>query len=258
VALVHFASDADPEMQRAKENARATFRFFWREVEWEQLRIVPALDLSAVKVAFTDSGSATSRSAPVEEMWIGDLGFDGSAVRGRLLNAPNWLRTLREGDEVHASPSELSDWMYAIAGRVYGGFTVQVLRARMSQAQRREHDAAWGMEFGDPAKASIVPPECLGPDGSPAPEHPLAAAMLPKLEEFLRGDPEVVRGEDADGLALIHRLALSGNARGLALLLRYGVDVNQRTNAGLTPLSLARRLGWSDLARLLAERGAVA
>jgi hypothetical protein len=38
--------DSDPEMQRAYESARATFRFFWRELAWERRRIVPALDLA--------------------------------------------------------------------------------------------------------------------------------------------------------------------------------------------------------------------
>lgn len=42
-----FLSEAnDPEMQRAYESARASFRYFWREIAWERRRIVPALDLA--------------------------------------------------------------------------------------------------------------------------------------------------------------------------------------------------------------------
>jgi uncharacterized protein YegJ (DUF2314 family) len=46
--------DSDPEMQRAYESARATFRYFWREVAWERRRIIPALSLAAVKAPFSD------------------------------------------------------------------------------------------------------------------------------------------------------------------------------------------------------------
>jgi uncharacterized protein len=40
---VFMFDNSDPEMQRAYENARATFRYFWREIAWERRRIVPAL-----------------------------------------------------------------------------------------------------------------------------------------------------------------------------------------------------------------------
>ena len=43
---VFMFDDSDPEMQRAYESARATFRYFWREVAWERRRIIPGLDLA--------------------------------------------------------------------------------------------------------------------------------------------------------------------------------------------------------------------
>jgi len=55
--------DSDPEMQRAYENARANFRYFWREVAWERRRIVPALDLACVKAPFSD-GPQGNRTNP--------------------------------------------------------------------------------------------------------------------------------------------------------------------------------------------------
>ena len=38
---VYFFEDSDPEMQRAYEQARTTFKYFWREVAWERRRIRP-------------------------------------------------------------------------------------------------------------------------------------------------------------------------------------------------------------------------
>ena len=58
----------DPEMQHAYENARNTFRYFWREMAWERRRIVPALDMACVKAPFSDGEQAGD--------WGTDL-FDG-------------------------------------------------------------------------------------------------------------------------------------------------------------------------------------
>src|SRR5205807_192511 len=67
---VFMFDDSDPEMQRAYEKARATFRYFWREVAWERRRIVPALDLACVKAPFADGeGRPRSSDEPnVEQM----------------------------------------------------------------------------------------------------------------------------------------------------------------------------------------------
>src|SRR6516164_4392246 len=99
---VFMADNSDPEMQRAYENARATFRFFWREVNWERRRIVPALDLACVKAPFSDGeqGPRTKGNPGVEHMWLSEVDFDGRLVSGVLLNAPNWLKTVKEGDPV--------------------------------------------------------------------------------------------------------------------------------------------------------------
>ena len=69
---VFLSDNDDPEMQRAYENARATFRYFWREVAWERRRIVPALDLACVKAPFSDGeqGTHTKDTSEVEKMWL--------------------------------------------------------------------------------------------------------------------------------------------------------------------------------------------
>ena len=81
---VFFFDNDDPEMQRAYEQARATFRYFWREIAWEQRRIVPALDLACVKAPFSDPGEVDSEDdeAQVEQMWVSDVRFDGRLITG--------------------------------------------------------------------------------------------------------------------------------------------------------------------------------
>src|ERR1043165_2567294 len=90
---VFMFDNSDPEMQRAYERSRATFRYFWREMAWERRRIVPALDMAAVKAPFADPpGTLRPQGQPeVEHMWLGEVDFDGESVTGVLLNDPNWL-----------------------------------------------------------------------------------------------------------------------------------------------------------------------
>jgi uncharacterized protein len=48
-----------------------------------------------------------------------------------LLNAPNWLKTVKEGDSARIPLGEIGDWMYVISGEVFGAYTVNLLRSRM-------------------------------------------------------------------------------------------------------------------------------
>ena len=83
----------DPALDAAAERARATFGYLWREVTWEERRIVPALGSAAVKAAFADGDV-------VEHLWLVDLGFDGRTVpRSRFRGADDrypghWLSPL--------------------------------------------------------------------------------------------------------------------------------------------------------------------
>src|SRR6476646_8196498 len=101
---VFMADNSDPEMQQAYQNARACFRYFWREVAWERRRIVPALDLAYGKAPFSAGaqGAHTPGTPAVEHMWLSEVDFDGQVVSGVLMNAPNWLKTLRKGDDVRS------------------------------------------------------------------------------------------------------------------------------------------------------------
>src|SRR5690349_4024692 len=123
----------DPAMIEATESARQSFKYFWRELSWEYRRIVPGLDLTMVKLPFTD-GPRSDGNSEFEYMWIGEIDFDGETVSGKLLNSPNWLASVKEGDDVQVPFSQLSDWMMTSDGQAYGGFTVNCMRAQMGKS----------------------------------------------------------------------------------------------------------------------------
>lgn len=255
---ITMVDDDDPEMQAAYEQARSTFRYFWREVSWERRRIVPGLDLAAVKAPFSDGAQAAPKGNPsVEQMWMGDIDFDGRTVHGSLLNSPNWLRTVKAGDAVSIPLGRITDWMYAIGGEVYGAFTVQAIRAGMDPRERKEHDSAWGLSFGNPSKVRVVPegPNWFASGGADG-EHPMSEAMGPSLKEQLDGDPSMVRSRDERGWTFLHQLSLAGSAAAVRLLLEAGADPNAKAHDGTMPLQLARSLKWQRVIDLLTKHGA--
>lgn len=242
----------DPAMRRASEKARETFRYFWRENAWERRRIVPALEVSCVKAAFSDGDPSERRRdksdhPQVEQMWIGDVDFDGKAVSGTLLNSPNWLTSVKQGDTVVLPLAEISDWMYATEGKVYGAFTVQLLRSRMEKEELEEHDEAWGMDFGDATNVRVVPAE----KAFEGPDHPMSAGMGDSLRKAIANDPTFLTSRDDRGWTMLHHLALAGSITGVKVLLEAGADATLRTADRITAADLARTLGWEEVARIL-------
>jgi uncharacterized protein YegJ (DUF2314 family) len=271
----------DPEMEQASAKARNTFRFFWRELAWEYRRIVPALDLAVVKAAFSDPPEMKSRNPDaldVEFMWLADVMFDGREVQGTLINSPNSLRSVKEGDQVSIAGNKIADWMYVIEGKVYGGFTIDLMRSRMSKGERKQHDEAWGFDFGEVGLVNLVPPDYIGEEAStkkgilsffgsakPAPqdydkvaatEHPMSANMRSSFESTLASKPNFLHDTNERGYNFLHQLALAGSLDGVDVCLKHGADANKAAANGMTPMALAKSLGWKKVMARLQQAGA--
>jgi uncharacterized protein len=262
---VFMFDNSDPEMQRAYRKAQETFRYFWRELAWERRRLIPGLDLACVKAPFSDAAEPTPGNPDVEQMWLDQVDFDGKFVSGVLLNNPNWLKSVKAGDSARLPLDEISDWMYAIGGEVYGAYTVNLMRSRMGQRERQEHDAAWGLDFGDPQKIRIVPEpkksggflkSWFGKKETGIGEHPMSEAMAPKLKTDLAKNPSMLHAKDDKGWTLLHQQALAGSTATVRVLLDAGADPNAKTDHGMTPLQLAQTLEWDNVVALLRGRGA--
>ncbi|WP_296263693.1 DUF2314 domain-containing protein [Pseudomonas sp. UBA6562] len=264
---IYSADGQSAAFQTAVSNAQATFRFFWRELSWEARRIIPALEVAAVKMSFpVDSDDPEAPS--VENMWLSEVDFDGTSISGVLLNASEWITEYAESEWVTLPFSSLNDWMYVSQGEVCGGFTIDVLRSEMSDQERAEHDAAWGLDFGEPGTVRLVPAgegqaEAVVSRGLDTPydrqvlealdagDHPMAVNMQEKVEEGLRQYPSMITEADEAGWLLMHHQALAGNYLVVRSLLQHGADASARTDGGQTAAQLAQEAGWSRVARLL-------
>ncbi|WP_439628078.1 DUF2314 domain-containing protein [Gemmata sp.] len=239
--------NSDPEMQRAYAAARESFRYLWREIARDRQRIVPALGLAAVKAPFTDGPRKGGEKNPeVEHMWLSEIDFDGEHVSGVLVNSPNWLRSVKEGDPARLPIDQISDWMYAISGESYGGFTVNLLRSRMSATERGQHDAAWGLDFGDPSKVRLVTQHA---------HDSLSEQLAGSLKSHLKENPTHVATRGHNGWTMLHSEASAGSVATVRVLIEAGADQRAVTNNGLTPRQLAQNLGWGSVVELLESRG---
>mgnify|MGYP000878497668 CR=1 FL=1 len=244
------ASGEDAAMIAAFKDAQDNFKYFWRELSWEYRRIIPALSMAAVKVAFSQQFEDEDEPV-VEHMWINEIDFDGDTITGTLINTPNELTNVNNGDAVTIPVSQISDWLIIFDGKPYGGYTMQVMRANMEEEERTEHDEAWGLTFPDNGTVYVI----LNQDEKPEnlEEHPMSKNMEQSFIEFLQQHPAEVATADEEGYTLLHRETIAGNKTSVAILLQNGADKEARNNKGKTAFDYARQLNWQHLIPLFSK-----
>ena len=262
-----FTDGTDPKMIDAYKKAQETFKYFWREQSWEYRRIIPGLNLSCVKAAFSQEDPETGENI-VEHMWINDIDFDGDHVKGYLINEPNELTNIQPGDYFEIPLSEISDWLFAMTPtekksklsklfsssstplpKAYGGFTIQKMRADMSPSERKEHDDAWQLDFGDFNEIEVVYEQKEKPENLI--EHPMSRNMKEDFVKFLNEYPAELTNIDDNGFTLLHRETIAGNLSSVEVILESGGDKTIKTNEGKTALDYAKQLNWEHLIPVL-------
>ncbi|MDM1384419.1 DUF2314 domain-containing protein [Myroides marinus] len=246
---IFYAKGDDPILVEAYKKAQDSFKYFWRELTWEYRRIVPGLDMASVKVAFTQEVEGEDEPV-VEHMWIGDVDFDGDVIYGELLNQPNVLTNIEEGEQIGVTLDQISDWMFISQGKTYGGYTVQAMRSVMTEEERAEHDAAWGLDFGDFNHVNYVFEQGEHPENII--EHPMSKSMKESLEKFLDENPDEVTNKDEAGYTFLHKEVIGGNLTSVEVLLAKGANKNEPNNEGKTPVDYAKQLNWEHILPVLA------
>lgn len=243
----------DLKMMEAYKNAQETFKYFWRELSWEERRIIPALDFAYLKIGF----KSNKKECPTyEHMWVSDFVFNGNNISGILMNQPRWV-SLKEGDKIIAEFNDISDWIFSVDGKVYGGYTVNLLRTRMSKSEIKQHDDAWGLDFGDPNEIEIFIKPKVGKKDSISDEilkkqeHPMCINMENSLKKQLSESDNLIKFVDEFGNSMLHSDSLSGNGIFVKILLEHGANPNLKNNFGQTALDLAVLMKWDHVIDIL-------
>ena len=264
---IFWADGDDPQMIEAYKKAQETFKYFWREQSWEYRRIIPGLNVSCVKALFSDT--TETGETIVEHMWINDIGFDGERVTGYLINEPNTLKNVQVGDYIDIPLTGISDWLFAITPNVkkpkglsklvsssteplpkaYGGFTIQKMRSDMSASERKDHDNAWQLDFGDFNNILMVNNQEEEPENLV--EHPMSRNMKDDFAKFLQEYPDEIKLIDDNGQTLLHRETIAGNLTTVQTALEAGADKTVQSKVGKTALDYAKQLNWEHLIPVL-------
>ncbi len=115
----------NPAMKRAVLKARKTVGRFIRALQNPS----PRQSDFEVKKPFFQNGN-------IEHLWLADVTFSGNRFHGYVDNVPRKIKGLKMGARVSVNPSEISDWAYIDHGKLVGGFTIRVLYAELSPADR--------------------------------------------------------------------------------------------------------------------------
>ncbi|MFN8443120.1 MAG: DUF2314 domain-containing protein [Caldilineaceae bacterium] len=73
-------------------------------------------------------------------MWLIDISYQDGKFTGKIGNEPVYRKDLKLGDEVTVPISSITDWMIIEDGKLIGGYTIRVLRNRMSETEREAFD----------------------------------------------------------------------------------------------------------------------
>lgn len=131
--------DDDPEMKAATAKARSTLP------EFEKLLASPppAQTYIAIKAAF-EHGDNDS-----EHMWLNQIIVTADGYHGRLENEPQYVRSLEIGQLVFVRRDRVSDWLAIHDGVLVGGYTMRVIRSRLSPEEQRQFDEMTGYRIVD-------------------------------------------------------------------------------------------------------------
>jgi uncharacterized protein len=232
-----FHSSADPEMLEASRQACQTFRHLWHQIALDFNRIIPAIELACLKVLFSDDPTGQTG---IEQMWVNQIDFDGLNISGILINEPNNLTSVQQGDSVTFPLDRVTDWLCVLNDQVYGGYTIQLLRSYMNPENRSNHDQAWGLNFPSPETVLI-------PDQNVQVETLLAS----KLEQQVQADSSILNQTFDQGRTILHLESLYGRTASVQTLLNLGADKTIRCDRGWTARDYAQSLEWDEVIALL-------
>jgi uncharacterized protein YegJ (DUF2314 family) len=121
--VVDVAAD-DAEMEAAIRTARGKLGQFWAVFEKPE----NGEKDFAFKVRIKDSHG-------VEHFWVTDLRRDNGKVYGKIANDPEFVTSVKIGQEIEIPEEDISDWMYVRNDKMIGNYTLRALFKKMPKAE---------------------------------------------------------------------------------------------------------------------------
>lgn len=126
---IYDLGDDDAEMNEAIETAKSTIDRFNSALKSGNPNFVDF----ALKTGF-------SSSKGTEHIWVVNITNEGNNFYGIVNNLPESTKEVKMGDRIQIHKDSISDWMYTNNQMLVGGYTIRVLRKRMTNSERRLFD----------------------------------------------------------------------------------------------------------------------
>lgn len=123
--LMEFSTE-DARMNAAVAEARRTLPVFWRRYD------------NGDGTSFSLKAHFEAPNGGREHLWFSNIKRDGARLTGVLDNDPSWVTSLSRGQTVTFTEDQISDWTYEKGGRMWGGFTLRVMLARLQPTEAAE------------------------------------------------------------------------------------------------------------------------
>lgn len=125
--IIYSLNDDDKEMNLAIELANATLDDFDKALK------SPESENFALKIRYDLNNKS-------EHIWAVDIEKIGNDYFGIIDNVPNSETSINLNDKVKIEKEKISDWMFSREGKLFGGYTIIVLRNRMSESEKENFD----------------------------------------------------------------------------------------------------------------------
>lgn len=134
---IYNVEENDVEMNKAIEKAKQTIDSF----DYAFKNNSRVFTFFGLKKKFEENGN-------VEHIWIGNIQkIESGKYIGVIDNLPEKIKSVKLGDTVQIEKKEISDWMYIKKSELHGGYTIRLLRERMTEEERKKFDAESGMKI---------------------------------------------------------------------------------------------------------------
>ena len=134
---IYNVEENDVEMNKAIEKAKQTIDSF----DYAFKNNSRVFTFFGLKKKFEENGN-------VEHIWIGNIQkIESGKYIGVIDNLPEKIKSVKLGDTVQIEKKEISDWMYIKKTELHGGYTIRLLRERMTEDERKKFDAESGMKI---------------------------------------------------------------------------------------------------------------
>ncbi|ROI13697.1 MULTISPECIES: DUF2314 domain-containing protein [Epilithonimonas] len=125
--IIYSLNDDDNEINSAIELANKTLEDFDKGL------MDSGNENFALKIRF-------DLSDKTEHIWAVNIEKIDNEYFGIIDNLPNSITEIKLNNKIKIRTDKISDWMYSKNGKLVGGFTIRVLRDRMSKVEREFFD----------------------------------------------------------------------------------------------------------------------